>query len=125
MRLLREPETNFRPCSHLVRGWRSGEKCPSDRRTTPPSTGVTFCDIEHGGWRPKGCKAEDGTIQPPYQLTKTPPFVLPPAHRVERPQRQWHGNLYSYRCASGRIEAHGGVCQEVRQRFSEFGSHEK
>ena len=35
---------------------------------------MTFCDIEHGGWRPKCRKAEDGTIQPPYQLTKTPPL---------------------------------------------------
>ena len=29
-------------------------------------------DIPHGGWCPKGRKAEDGVIPPQYQLTETP-----------------------------------------------------
>jgi hypothetical protein len=29
-------------------------------------------DIPHGGWCPKGRKAEDGVIPPHYQLTETP-----------------------------------------------------
>lgn len=31
-----------------------------------------FRDIPHGGWCPKGRKAEDGKIPPQYQLTETP-----------------------------------------------------
>lgn len=31
-----------------------------------------FRDIPHGGWCPKGRKAEDGNIPPPYQLAETP-----------------------------------------------------
>jgi len=31
-----------------------------------------FRDIPHGGWCPKGRKAEDGVIPPQYQLTETP-----------------------------------------------------
>jgi hypothetical protein len=31
-----------------------------------------FHDIPHGGWCPKGRKAEDGVIPPQYQLTETP-----------------------------------------------------
>ena len=31
-----------------------------------------FRDIPHGGWCPKGRKAEDGKIPPHYQLTETP-----------------------------------------------------
>ena len=31
-----------------------------------------FRHIPHGGWCPKGRKAEDGKIPPQYQLTKTP-----------------------------------------------------
>jgi len=31
-----------------------------------------FRDLPHGGWCPKGRKAEDGTIPPQYQLTETP-----------------------------------------------------
>jgi len=30
-----------------------------------------FRDIPHGGWCPKGRKAEDGKIPPQYQLTET------------------------------------------------------
>jgi hypothetical protein len=33
---------------------------------------ATFHDIPHGGWCPKGRKAEDGVIPPQYQLTETP-----------------------------------------------------
>jgi hypothetical protein len=29
-------------------------------------------DIPHGGWCPKGRKAEDGKIPPQYDLTETP-----------------------------------------------------
>lgn len=36
--------------------------------------------IPHGGWRPKGRKAEDGTIDPLYQLKETPS-----AHRTVTP----------------------------------------
>ncbi len=31
-----------------------------------------FRDIPHGGWCPKGRKAEDGVIPPQYQITGTP-----------------------------------------------------
>jgi hypothetical protein len=31
-----------------------------------------FRDVPHGGWCPKGRKAEDGKIPPHYQLTETP-----------------------------------------------------
>jgi hypothetical protein len=31
-----------------------------------------FRDIPHGGWCPKGRKAEDGKIPLEYQLTETP-----------------------------------------------------
>jgi hypothetical protein len=31
-----------------------------------------FHDIPHGGWCPKGRKAEDGVIPPQYQLTEMP-----------------------------------------------------
>jgi hypothetical protein len=31
-----------------------------------------FHDIPHGGWCPKGRKAEDGAIPPQYQLSETP-----------------------------------------------------
>jgi hypothetical protein len=31
-----------------------------------------FRDIPHGGWCPKGRKAEDGKMPPQYQLTETP-----------------------------------------------------
>lgn len=31
-----------------------------------------FRDVQHGGWCPKGRKAEDGKIPPHYQLTETP-----------------------------------------------------
>ena len=31
-----------------------------------------FRDVPHGGWCPKGRKAEDGKIPPQYQLTETP-----------------------------------------------------
>ena len=31
-----------------------------------------FRDIPHGGWCPKGRKAEDGVIPPQYKLTETP-----------------------------------------------------
>ena len=31
-----------------------------------------FRDIPHGGWCPKGRKAEDGKIPPQYQFTETP-----------------------------------------------------
>jgi hypothetical protein len=31
-----------------------------------------FHDIPHGGWCPKGRKAEDGVIPPQYQLSETP-----------------------------------------------------
>jgi hypothetical protein len=31
-----------------------------------------FHDIPHGGWCPKGRRAEDGKIPPQYQLTETP-----------------------------------------------------
>jgi len=31
-----------------------------------------YCHVPHGGWCPKGRKAEDGVIPPAYQLTERP-----------------------------------------------------
>lgn len=31
-----------------------------------------YCDVPHGGWCPKGRKAEDGIIPPQYQLREMP-----------------------------------------------------
>ena len=33
---------------------------------------VIFRDIPHGGWCPKGRKAEDGKVPPQYWLTENP-----------------------------------------------------
>jgi hypothetical protein len=52
---------------------------PENIRSAPKTTTdraaldwAIFRDIPHGGWCPKGRKAEDGKIPPQYQLTETP-----------------------------------------------------
>ena len=45
---------------------------PKPALTAQPSTGAILRDIPHGGWCPKGRKAEDGKVPTQYQLTETP-----------------------------------------------------
>jgi hypothetical protein len=42
-------------------------------------------EIPHGGWCPKGRKAEDGPLEPKYLLTETPSSSYPsgPSGRFE------------------------------------------
>jgi hypothetical protein len=50
-----------------------------------------FHDIPHGGWCPKGRKAEDSTIPPQYQLTETPSATY--LHRIEWNVRDCDGTV--------------------------------
>jgi hypothetical protein len=45
-----------------------------------------FRDIPHGGWCPKGRKAEAGKIPAAIPTHRDSLSVLPAAHRVERPR---------------------------------------
>ena len=48
--------------------------------------------IPHGGWCPKGRKAENGTVPTVYQLNETPTADVQAAHRVEHPGFGWHAD---------------------------------
>ncbi len=50
-----------------------------------------FRDIPHGGWCPKGRKAEDGVIPPQYQLSETPSASY--LQRTERNVRDSDGTV--------------------------------
>jgi hypothetical protein len=50
-----------------------------------------FHDIPHGGWCPKGRKAEDGEIPPHYALTETPSASY--LQRTERNVRDSDGTV--------------------------------
>lgn len=54
-----------------------------------------FLDIEHGGWCPKGRRAEDGTIPPTYQLKQTSTRNY--ADRTERNVVDSDGTLILFR----------------------------
>ena len=77
-----------------------------------------FRDIPHGGWCPKGRKAEDGKIPPQYQLNETPSASY--LQRTEWNVRDSDGTVIVMVAAelAGGEQTHGGLCQETRQALA-------
>ena len=62
----------------------------------------------HGGWCPKGRKAEDGPIPAIYQLEENANGQLLAAHRVECPGYRRNAGLYHVAQTNRRLKADGG-----------------
>ncbi len=66
---LRGSSSSFKVVPQVITKLLSGAQTGADRAALD---WASFHDIPHGGWCPKGRKAEDGTIPSHYQLTETP-----------------------------------------------------
>lgn len=76
--------------------------------------------IPHGGWCPKGRKAEDGPIPARYALQETPRGRLPTAYRVERHGQRRHRDHHHRIGIDRRLEAHGGLREKAWQAVVAF-----
>jgi Circularly permutated YpsA SLOG family len=74
--------------------------------------------LKHGGWCPKGRRAEDGRIPSRYELEGDANNQLHPANRMERQGLRRHGDFHDYGCADRRLEEDGGFGQETPQAVS-------
>jgi len=80
---------------------RTIEKIISGGQTGADRAALDFAiehGLPHGGWCPKGRRAEDGTIPDHYQLKETPSEDYQQRNRMERAGLRWNGHLHA-QCA--------------------------
>ena len=71
--------------------------------------------FEHGGWCPKGRRAEDGEIPTRYKLTPDTAGAPCPAHRVECSGQRRHGDLLTIAQAVRRFAEDSGLVPGIRE----------